>query len=128
MNSFTSNYQFYADVAIDTTGAFVVVWHSYSSPGLDDSFCSVNGQFFAADGNFVGDELQINTFTTGPQNTPAVGGNAGGRFVVVWDDRGLNSAYRDGSFYGIFGQRFRDLIFTDGFESGDSTAWSDSVP
>jgi hypothetical protein len=38
---------------------------------------------------------------------------------VVW-----NSSTQDGSSDGVFGQRYGDLIFEDGFESNDLTRWS----
>ena len=47
----------------------------------------------------VGVEFQVNTYTTGDQTLPAVAANGPG-FVLVW------SSTRDGSFHGIFGQRF----------------------
>jgi hypothetical protein len=54
----------------------------------------------------VGEEFQVNTYTTEDQRTGAgvghfVATDAGGNFVVVW-----TSYYQDGSFSGIFGQRF----------------------
>jgi hypothetical protein len=39
--------------------------------------------------------------------------------VVVWHSR-----YQDGHGYGVFGQRYGDIIFEDGFESGGLTHWS----
>jgi len=52
-------------------------------------------------GNPVGPEFRINTYTTNIQNEPAVTADASGNFVVVWD-----SANQDGSLLGVFGQRF----------------------
>src|SRR3989442_1074854 len=46
-------------------------------------------------------EFQVNTYTTGFQGYPAIATDAAGNFVVVWEDRP-----RDGSYTGIFGQRF----------------------
>jgi hypothetical protein len=46
--------------------------------------------------------------------------SANGTFVTAWDSRG-----QDGDLGGIFAQRFLpDRIFRDGFESGDTSAWS----
>jgi len=52
-------------------------------------------------GNPVGPEFRINTFTTSAQSRTAVAADPAGNFVVVW-----NSAGQDGSFFGVFGQRF----------------------
>ncbi len=49
----------------------------------------------------VGPEFQVNSFTTGDQDYPAVASDAAGNFVVVW-----KGDSQDGSGFGIFGQRF----------------------
>lgn len=60
-------------------------------------------------------------------NHPAIGAelatNGAGDFVVVWTSRD-----QDGSDGGVFGQRYGATLFEDGFESGDTSAWSNSVP
>ncbi len=48
----------------------------------------------------LGPQLQINTYTTSAQRNPAVASDAAGNFVVVWE------SYQDGSYQGIFGQRY----------------------
>ena len=51
-------------------------------------------------GNPVGPEFRVNTYTTSYQQLPDVATDAGGNFVVAW------ASYQDGSTYGIFGQRY----------------------
>ena len=53
---------------------------------------------------------------------------AGGDFVVVWGSYG--SGGTDTAYFSIQGQRYADptSIFADGFESGDTSAWSTAVP
>ncbi len=52
---------------------------------------------------------------------------AGGLFVVAWESFGSDGA--DVSGAGILGQRLGSAtIFADGFESGDTSAWSGAVP
>ena len=46
-------------------------------------------------------ENQVNTYTTGSQNVPAVACAGDGSFVVVWESDG-----QDGSKFGVFGQLF----------------------
>ena len=48
-----------------------------------------------------GTEFQVNTYTTGPQSISSVASDAAGNFVVVWSSLG-----QDGSYWGVFGQRF----------------------
>ena len=56
-------------------------------------------------GNPLGPEFRVNTFTTGNQGEPyfhsSVAADSSGNFVVVW-----NSTGQDGSSYGLFGQRY----------------------
>jgi hypothetical protein len=60
----------------------------------------------------AGAEFQVNSYTTDVQRFPAVTSDGSGNFVVVWQ-----SAFQDGSSYGVYGQRFlEDVIFKDGFE------------
>ena len=47
-----------------------------------------------------GAEFQVNSFTLNAQNFPAISADGDGDFVVVW------ASERDGSDYGIFGQRW----------------------
>ena len=53
----------------------------------------------------VGGEFQVNTYTSCNQRNPAVSGLASGGFVVVWAS-GSPAFQQDGSYSGIFGQRF----------------------
>ncbi len=49
----------------------------------------------------VGAEFQVNSYTAGAQNEPAVAVGADGAFVVAWRTRD-----QDGSDYGVFGRRY----------------------
>jgi hypothetical protein len=54
-----------------------------------------------AQGNPLGPEFRINTYTTGGQILSAVASDSSGNFVVVWE-----SYIQDGSDWGVFGQRY----------------------
>ncbi len=97
-----------ASLASAADGNFVVVWSSYNQDG---DYAGVFGQRFSAVGVPQGTEFQVNAFTTGHQHAPAVASAANGNFVVAW-----TSINQDGSYLGVFGQRFGDLIFKNGFE------------
>jgi hypothetical protein len=79
----------------------------------------VFGQQVDASGVLQGSEFQVNTYTLGKQYRAAVASSPDGDFVVVWRGRG-----EPGFGYGIFGQRYGDLIFEDGFDSGGLSRWS----
>ena len=49
----------------------------------------------------LGSEFQVNTFTTDGQYYASVAADADGDFIVVW-----TSQDQDGSFSGVFGQRY----------------------
>ncbi len=98
VNSYTTSYQRSPAVAADGSGNFVVVWESSDQDG---SYSGVFGQRYDVTGSPVGGEFRVNTYTTESQRFPAVSADGLGNFVVVWDSR-----YQDGSYYGVFGQRF----------------------
>jgi len=85
----------------------------------------VGGTALAQDPIPRGGQFQINSYTTSWQTGAKVSGDAGDNFVVVWMSDGSNGSDRLG--YSIQGQRFTIAIFTDGFESGDTSAWSSTV-
>ena len=99
VNTFTTFQQAYSSVASAGSG-FIVVWESLPLP-LDPSGFGVAGQRYDSSGNPLGAEFMVNTYTTDSQRAPAIGINASGTFVVVWE-----SAGQDGSSWGVFGQRY----------------------
>jgi hypothetical protein len=97
VNAYTTGSQTDPDVAMDAVGNFVVVWRSEQ----DGSGPGIFGQRFNAAGVPQGGEFQINTYTTGYQNFPAVSMSTQGDFVVTWESDG-----QDGDQSGVFAQRF----------------------
>ena len=103
VNTYTTGSQENPDVAVDRHGNSVVVWYSDPEPGGvgRGNF----GQRFDADGNPVGGEFHVNTFTlyNQAQNShgPRVAMAPAGGFVVVWD-----SVTQDGDNYGVFARRY----------------------
>jgi hypothetical protein len=80
VSSFTGN-QLNPVATSLSDGTLVVVWSSF---GQDGDMLGVFGQRFTADGQKLGDEFQVNQFTTFNQRTPAIAGLNGGGFVVAW--------------------------------------------
>jgi hypothetical protein len=75
-------------------------------------------------GDPLGPEFRVNTYTTGRQGPPSVAADSAGNFLVVWASEG-----QDGSLYGAFGQRylasgmplgpeFRANTYTTGYQMG----------
>jgi len=128
VNTFTTYIQANAEVAMDGTGRFVVVWSS----AQDVSSTGIFGQRFEASGLPLGPEFPINTFTTGPQGDPDVAADADGNFVAVW----TGSGDQDGGGGGVFAQRydatgaaqgpeFRVNTYTTGAQDAAAVAWDD---
>jgi hypothetical protein len=109
---------------LDADGDFVVGWSSSDSGGTDSDNASVHGQRYASDGSSVGAEFQVNTYTNNGQRSPSVSVDADGDLVVVWQSFG--STGTDQSSFSV--QRTEGVLFVDGFESGDTTAWTSTSP
>ncbi|GMU65556.1 MAG: hypothetical protein AMXMBFR36_18300 [Acidobacteriota bacterium] len=127
VNSYTIGEQAGADVAAVEGGGFVVSWHSSNSSG-GESDRSVQAQRYNLGGDRLGPQFQVHSFTTGHQESTAVAPTTStGGFVVTWqsvgsfDDDPAPSA-------SIQGQLFPGPVFADGFEGGDTSAWSEVLP
>jgi hypothetical protein len=116
-------------VASDGSGNFVVVWEDLFQDG---SSFGIFAQRYAGSGAPLGVEFRVNTFTPASQRYPAVASHSAGSFVVVWE-----SATQDGSYFGVFGQRyassgadvgpeFRINTFTTGDQRRGSVAYDSS--
>ena len=100
-------------VAGTADGRFVVVWQSSAFPDAE-----IEARRYSTEGEPTGPEFQVNTYSTGQQYFPAVSSGPEGEWVAVWGGTGE-----------IRGQRFKGRsLFSDGFESGDTSAWSNTVP
>lgn len=95
VNTYTSSYQINPVVTSLANGGFVVVW---ASNGVDGAGLGISSQRFRANGTKVGNEVQVNTFTTDHQYAPSVTTLSDGGYVVVWHSEGQSG--------GIFAQRF----------------------
>ncbi|KPK96162.1 hypothetical protein AMJ80_01530 [bacterium SM23_31] len=112
VNTYTNDSQSFVDVSdhlivMHSDGSFVVVWES---DGQDGSGYGIFGQMFDSNGNKMGSEFSVNTYSRGDQLYPSVAMNSDGSFVVIWQ-----SAGQDGSDWGIFGQRFDYVCINDDY-------------
>ncbi len=74
----------------------------------------------------VGDEMQVNTYTTGDQDLPAIAGDDDGNFVVVWQSDGAD----DAAVQSALAQRFDsagDAVASE-FRASLSTTGNNSNP
>jgi hypothetical protein len=98
VNTYTTSTQVYPSVAGLSDGKFVVTWMSL---GQDGDGYGIYGQQFNIDGSKFLSEFQVNTYTIGDQEYPAIAGLNDGKFVVTWQ-----SNDQDGDSYGIYAQMF----------------------
>ncbi|MBW2992621.1 thrombospondin type 3 repeat-containing protein, partial [Candidatus Woesearchaeota archaeon] len=98
VNTYTTDQQAFPSAAMDADGDFVIAWLSWLQDG---SNWGVYAQRYYSNGSTVGGEFLVNTFTTNNQDQPSAAMDADGNFVIAWGSDG-----QDGSFYGIYAQRY----------------------
>ncbi len=94
INTYITGSQYNPSLAYDGTN-YLVTWHSL---GQDGSDYGIFGQLFDKNGDKIGSEFQLNTYTTGIQSYPSVASD-GTNFLVAWMSDG-----QDGSNNGIYGE------------------------
>jgi len=95
VNTYTTSSQSGPSLAVDPSGRFMVVWHSYLQDGSDHG---VFAQAYDNLGNPEGAEFQVNGVTGGSQGSPRVTSLGNLEMVVVWNGQ-------DGDGAGVFGRR-----------------------
>jgi len=85
INTYTTDDQLDAHVAMDANGNFVVVWSSFNQDG---SGYGIFGKRFNAAGTAIGSEFRINQRTLHWQYEPDVAMDRFGNFVVTWTSIG----------------------------------------
>ena len=104
VNTYSTGAQFMPSVAANSHGDFIVTWHSYGSSGSDSELGSIQGQRFRHDGLKLGDEFQVNSYTSSYQINAAVEFFQDNNFIVAWQSNG--SAETDTLQTSIQGQVF----------------------
>ena len=119
VNATGAGYQFTAEVATLSGGAFVVTWVSLAPDGA----YSIRAQIFDRNGGAIGSEFQVNPAGSQSTFTPNIAALANGGFVVSWDQGGDVKAQIFGSTGSRVGSVFTMNTKTDySQEYGDMTA------
>ena len=113
VNTTTTGAQKYPAVGEDGAGGFVVAW----ADGSQAPSYRIQGQRFFPDGQPTGREFLADAEATASQFRSRIDDLGVGRFVVVWPEGN-----------DVKGRRFVVPLFADGFESGDTSAWTNTVP
>jgi hypothetical protein len=119
-NTFTTEIQLHPRICHQSGGGFVIVWWNNRQEGIKGGD-GVYGQRFDPSGVKLGQEIHINTYIANDQNLPSVASDQTGNFTVVWQ-----SEYQDGSWEGVFGQRFDSAGNMDGIEFQVNTTTYDN--
>jgi Ca2+-binding RTX toxin-like protein len=107
VNSHTTNDQNYPSITALNDGGWLVIWYG---DGTGDS-SGVFQQRYAANGQAVGSETLVNSYTTNAQYYPTTANLADGGWVVTWEGEGTADDI------GIFQQRYT----RDGDAAGSET-------
>jgi hypothetical protein len=103
VNTTTSATQDGVTVAMNSSGAFVVVWENNSGGGNGDgSGYGIFAQRYDSSGVAQGSNFQINKTTANDQTDPSVAMDSSGNFVVSWTSVGPDS----GTTKGVYARRF----------------------
>ena len=84
VNSYTTSFQRDPKLGVHDDGSFIVIWSSFASPGDDSDNRSILGRRFDSSGAPIGNDFQINTYTTASQTTADVAVLDSGEFMVAW--------------------------------------------
>ena len=113
INTTTASDQYYPASTAMSDGGYIVTWASY---GQDGSNWGIYAQRYTALGVVSGGETLINSYTSGPQQNPAIAALTDGGYVVTW-----SSYAQDGDLWGVYAQRYDNLGVKVGTESRINT-------
>lgn len=129
VNSYVTHQQLDPQVAMAPDGRFLIVWQggptsgSDTGSGADGDRLGVSAQRFDATSTAVGNEIVVNTYTTGNQSSPSVAADLGGNFLVNWrGDFGDIYAQMLSSAGSQVGSEFLVNTYTTGSQSAAAVA------
>ncbi len=98
INSTTADWQSHGAVTGLVAGGFVVTWESLGQDGSGDGIYT---QRYDANGNEIGGEIRINTYSTNHQVSPAIAIASDGSIIVTWASVG-----QDGNLRGVYAHHY----------------------
>ncbi|MBX9789471.1 MAG: PKD domain-containing protein, partial [Pirellulales bacterium] len=133
VNNTTANNQVGAQVAMDDSGNFVVIWlDDRELPDLETGYHDVYMRRFSSTGAVLSSEARVNQFTNFDQNLATLAMDGSGNFIVTWFSGDYNNAgnTQDGSSLGVYARRYTSAGAADGnaFQVNTYTTGSQSEP
>jgi hypothetical protein len=104
VNNFTATNQNMPTISMNAVGQFGVAWvssHPSVTEAETDAEKSVFVQWYDSDGNSTGNEALVHKYVKDAQESPKIGLDAAGNFVVAWQ-----SINQDGSTWGVYARQF----------------------
>jgi parallel beta-helix repeat protein len=98
LNNRTVGSQNRPDITALDNGGFVATWNS---SGQDGSEYGIFARVFNSSASPVGNEFQVNTFSSDNQIKPAIADLSDGGFVITWRSLGQNA-----NDFGVYGQKY----------------------
>ena len=98
VNDVMSGNQANPSITMNTAGDFVISWESAGQDG--DGF-GIFAKRYNADGTEAGSEIEVNTYTTGNQQSSSVAMDDSGDFIVSWQ-----SLNQDSDAWGVYARHF----------------------
>lgn len=90
----------FTNLAVDGRGNVIVPFWRIKPPFSEEN-TDVYVRRFSPDGQPLGPEIQVNSYTPGEQTNPKVAATLTGEFLVVWQSKGQEAEHED-----IYGQFF----------------------
>jgi parallel beta-helix repeat protein len=98
LNNRTVGSQNRPDITALDNGGFVATWNSSSQDGSE---YGIIARVFNSSASPVGNEFQVNTFSSDNQIKPAIADLSDGGFVITWRSLGQNA-----NDFGVYGQKY----------------------
>ena len=89
------------DVAMDSSGNYIVVWHTNDTGGDGSGYGIFSRRYNAAGAAIDGAPVQVNTITAGDQTKPRVEMDSSGNYTIVWEGP-------DASGTGIYARQYNN--------------------
>ncbi len=130
INSFTPGRQSTPRIARSDDGTYLVIWQSREAPAdaTDTDGWSIRGRELDASGLPIGTGFQVNSATSGNQTRPGLATSPDGTFyIATWQSESSSGTDSDG--WSVQARRYAAVaLFRNGFESGDTSAWDQTLP
>ncbi|MCB0748628.1 MAG: T9SS type A sorting domain-containing protein, partial [Ignavibacteriae bacterium] len=124
INSYTDNYQWFADISISSKNIIDLVWCSWEQDGYDGG---IYLRSFDENYNPIGEEILVNSSTEFYQWLPKIKRFEDDKKVIVWSSWNLDGS-REGVYYKIFNDQNKPITLDARLnETTESYQWEPNI-